>query len=73
MWLPDWLYNALPFIYAAVGMSAMYLSDRPSVIGPGLLLVLIALFILKLRRDYRAAGKSRFHKEVIAARKNRFW
>jgi hypothetical protein len=58
MWLPNWLYNALPFIYAAIGMVAIYFSDRPSVNGPGLFLVLIALYILKLRRDYRAGNNN---------------
>lgn len=58
MWLPNWLYNALPFIYAAIGMAAIYLSDRPSINGPGLFLILIALYILKLRWDYRTANKN---------------
>jgi hypothetical protein len=63
MWLPDWLYNALPFIYAAIGTVAIYFSDRPSVHGPGLLLILIALYILKLRRDYRAASNNCYTKK----------
>jgi hypothetical protein len=57
MWLPNWLYHSLPFIYAAIGMLAIYLSDRPTVRGPGLLLVLIAFIILKMRWDYRSANK----------------
>lgn len=53
MWLPDWLYEALPFLYLAAGFAAIFHFDTPAGYGVGALLLLAALLIFKMRMDYR--------------------
>lgn len=59
MWLPDWLYNALPFVYAGGGMLSIYHANHPVAYGSGVLLILTAFLVFKLRKDYRAKEKRR--------------
>ena len=58
MWLPDWLHNSLPYIYSAIEMLAIYSADHPLGKGSGVLLMITALLIFKLRKDYRAMYSS---------------
>lgn len=53
MWLPDWLYEALPFVYVAGGLATISHFDTPAGHGAGALLLFAALVILKMRNDYR--------------------
>jgi len=52
MWLPDWLYKALPFVYAVSGMIAVYSGGNFVGYGSGLLLVLTGLMVFKLRAGH---------------------
>jgi hypothetical protein len=49
MWSPDWLYKALPFIYALGGIFAIYSADNVVGYGAGALLVLTSFLVFKLR------------------------
>lgn len=54
---PDWLYEALPYIYIAAGaLTAGLLRNAGGTIS-GLLLILAGVIIWKLRRDYRARNR----------------
>lgn len=57
MWIPNWLYNSLPYIYLIIGMLAIYLADHPVGQGSGVLLVLTTLLIIKLRKYYRTMNR----------------
>jgi hypothetical protein len=59
MWLPDWLYNALPLIYAGGGILSIYHANHPVAYGSGMLLILTAFLVFKLRKDYREKEKRR--------------
>jgi hypothetical protein len=54
MWLPDWLYKALPFVYALGGTFAIYSADNVVGYGAGALLVLTGFLVFKLRGGYVA-------------------
>lgn len=53
MWLPDWLYEVLPFVYMAAGIVAFSHFNTPIAYGAGALFVLASLLIFKMRMDYR--------------------
>jgi hypothetical protein len=57
MWIPNWLYNSLPYIYSIIGMLAIFYADHPVGHGSGVLLILTTLLIFKLRKDYRAMNR----------------
>ena len=59
MWLPDWLYNALPFFYAGGGILSIYYANHPVAYGSGVLLILTALLVFKLRKDSRVRYRRR--------------
>lgn len=54
---PEWLYEALPYLYVASGVvTAALLSNVVGTIS-GLLLISAGVIIWKLRRDYRAKNR----------------
>jgi hypothetical protein len=53
MWLPDWLYRALPNIYGLAGLITIYKFNTPLGISSGVMLILTACLIFAMRRDYR--------------------
>ena len=50
MWLPDWLYKALPFIYAVTGALAVCNGKNSTGQCSGALLFFAALLIWSLRK-----------------------
>ena len=52
MWLPDWLYRALPFIYTFFGFLCLFAGGWMSYAAGGMLLV-AAFIIWKLRKIHR--------------------
>jgi len=60
MWLPEWLYKLLPHLYAATGLSAICLGNNAMSAGSGLLLVVTAFLVWKLRSKHRSASKPRW-------------
>jgi hypothetical protein len=61
MWLPDWLYKTLPLIYMVAGLLAIYHAGNLIGQGSGVLLILTAFLVWKLRKDGGANNKSRSH------------
>ena len=57
--LPTWLYESLPYIYAAAGVVALWRLD--DVIGEisGLLLISAGLVVANMRHEYRKILKAR--------------
>jgi hypothetical protein len=53
MWLPDWLYEMLPYVYALAGFSTATYFDSPIGYAAGFLLLLTAGLVWMMRRDYR--------------------
>ena len=53
-WKPDWLYEAMPYIYSAAGIAAIFHFDTPAGHGAGILLLFAALLIWKMRKDNRS-------------------
>ena len=53
MYLPKWLYELLPFIYACLGLGSL-LGLNVSGKVSGALLLLAAYLIFKMRKSYRA-------------------
>lgn len=53
IWWPDWLYESMPLVYAAAGILAIIHFESPEGYAAGALLLLAAVVILKMRRDYR--------------------
>jgi hypothetical protein len=54
MWLPDWLYKALPFIYAIAGALAVYNGGNLIGRGYGVLLIFTAYLVWSLRKEHRS-------------------
>jgi len=50
MWLPDWLYKTLPFIYAVTGALAVCSGNNSTGQCSGTLLFFAALLIWSLRK-----------------------
>ena len=57
MWLPDWLYRALPYIYAAAGIASIYNGENALHVGSGLLLIFTAFLVWKLRSNIKQQTK----------------
>jgi len=52
-WKPDWLYQAMPYIYSLAGLAAIYHFDTPPGYGAGALLLLAACLIWMARKENR--------------------
>jgi len=50
MWLPDWLYKALPHIYMAAGLLSLYHATNMIGKASGVPLILAALFVWHSRK-----------------------
>ena len=48
-WKPDWLYEAMPYIYSVAGLAAIIYFDIPAGYGSGALL-LFAAFLIWMKR-----------------------
>ena len=60
MWLPDWLYESLPYAYALGGLVMVYHFESSLGYVSGVILLVTACLIWFMRRDYRRAnGDSR--------------
>lgn len=62
MFLPDWVYRILPFVYIMIGLMVASSMDHSIGVGSGVILVITGLFVWKMRIDYRreiAASKGR--------------
>jgi hypothetical protein len=53
MWLPDQLYELLPYIYGLLGIFTLYKFDTALGYGSGILLLITAGLVWVMRRDYR--------------------
>jgi hypothetical protein len=53
MWLPDKLYELLPYLYALAGFYTILSFDTPIGYGSGFLLLMTAGLVWVMRRDYR--------------------
>jgi hypothetical protein len=53
MWLPDKLYELLPYLYATAGFGTAVYFDTPVGYASGFLLLLTAGLVWMMRRDYR--------------------
>ena len=58
-WKPDWLYKVMPYIYSIAGLATIYHFDSAPEYGAGVLLLLAALLIWKMRNENRKPGKAR--------------
>jgi hypothetical protein len=50
MWLPDWLYKYLPFIYAVAGLFSIYYANNLVGIGAGALLIFAGFLVWNFRK-----------------------
>ena len=53
MWLPNWFYEMLPYLYVVAGFATASFLDTPLGYIAGLLLLLTGCLIWMMRRDYR--------------------
>ena len=53
MWLPDWLYKSLPYLYALAGMLTINYFEVITGFVSGLLLILTAGLVFLMRLDYQ--------------------
>jgi hypothetical protein len=53
-WKPDWLYEAMPYIYSVAGIAAIFHFDSPAGYGAGALLLFAALLIWDMRKENRS-------------------
>ena len=53
-WKPDWLYELMPYIYSLAGVAAIFHFDTVAGYGAGILLLLAAALIWKMRKDHRS-------------------
>jgi hypothetical protein len=53
MWLPDKVYEVLPYLYAVAGFITAYYFETPVGYVSGFLLLLTACLVWMMRRDYR--------------------
>jgi len=56
MWLPDWLYRAMPVIYTFFGFLSLFAGGWMGYIAGGMLLA-AAFIIWKLRKTHRELRK----------------
>ena len=59
MWLPDWLYELLPYLYTIAGSLTACLFQTPAGFASGFLLLLTGCLIWMMRRDYRQGRENR--------------
>jgi len=62
MFLPNWVYRILPFLYIIVGLVVATKMEHLIGIGSGAILMATGLYVWKMRIDYRheiAAMKGR--------------
>ena len=59
MWLPDRLYEALPYLYGCAGLFTCYKFSTPLGYVSGVVLLIIAWAVWIMRRDYRSGRVSR--------------
>ena len=57
--LPDWIYEPLPYIYAAAGLVSMFTLDSITGRISGVLLLSAAVVVGYWRHDYRQKEKAR--------------
>ena len=53
MWLPDWIYELLPYLYASAGVVTIIYFETSLGYASGILLNFTAGIIWLMRRDYR--------------------
>jgi len=53
-WKPDWLYEAMPYIYSLAGLAAILHFDTPAGYGAGVLFLFSALLIWMKRKENRS-------------------
>lgn len=58
MFLPDWIYRMVPFVYIAVGLIVASHESSSIVVSSGALLVMAGLLVWKMRIDYRRDRRS---------------
>jgi len=58
MWLPDKLYEFLPYLYGVAGLATLYTFDNLLGFGSGILLLFTAGLIWLMRRDYRQHSRA---------------
>jgi hypothetical protein len=61
MWLPDWLYRALPNLYGLAGLVTVYKFNTLLGICSGVLLITTAGLIFIMRRDYQQGNTCNQH------------
>ena len=57
MWLPDWLYRPLPFIYTIFGLLCLFYTGSWMGYVAGAMLLMAALIIWKLRKAHKEMRK----------------
>jgi hypothetical protein len=53
MWLPNWLYRILPFIYSVTGLVCFYFSENWIACLSGVLLITAGIIVWKLRKEFK--------------------
>lgn len=53
MWLPDKVYEILPYVYGIAGLVTCYVFATPIGYISGLILLVTAWLVWMMRRDYR--------------------
>ena len=56
-WLPDWLYEPLPYAYAIAGLITIIVLRNAMAVFSGLALISAGGTIWTMRRRYRQAAK----------------
>jgi len=54
MWLPDWLYRALPFLYTIFGLLCLLYTGGWMGYAAGIMLLAAAVIIWMLRKTHKA-------------------
>ena len=54
MWKPNWLYEAMPYVYLDAGLATIYYFDMLLGYGSGILLLIAAFLIWIKRKENRA-------------------
>jgi len=53
-WKPDWLYDAMPYIYLVAGLATIFHFGTPAGYGAGALLLIATLLIWIMRKENRS-------------------
>jgi hypothetical protein len=59
MWLPDRVYEALPYLYGCAGLVTCYKFSTPLGYVSGVVLLIIGWAVWIMRRDYRSGRVNR--------------